>query len=968
VLRRVSSGHRRRFLAVAGALLVLSSTLLAGALSAPATLRPFADANGTQPAASAARVASGGSEGVVLSTEDLVDNVSTPGAVQPTSQDTPTSAVFDPVNGEVYVRGYIGTSITVLDSATNRAIEEIGVPASQVLDSPAVTLAVDTSTGFVYTTNAQEGNVSVIDGATNTVVGAIPVGGAPNGIAYDPDNGYLYVTKWYSAQVAIVNPANDEVLGNLTVGSEPGAILYDGASQEVFVANFDSANVSIINATDGTVVSNNQTGPYPVALALDTASDTVAVANSESSPGWVTLLSARAPYTAQNVSVGLFPDAVAYAPSSNQLFVGNSADNNVSVIDLADDHTVASPDLVTPGTYFAVYDAVSGDVDLLNSAAYNVTLLNATTDREVGSVNLNNDEATGIVVDSANGDVYAISEGSFLTPGQPPHAQANATVISGASGRAIASIPLNVYPTGVTYDPVTNQVLVEDPAGNDTYLLDPATGTIEGTVAVNLEPESAAVDPTNGEVYTVGFAETFPYIGEVTVLNAPLHVVKNITTGYSPTGITFDPSTGCFYVSDDLSGNIAILNATTNTFVANVSVGPSADLAAIGYDAHNGEVYVADLGNGTVAAIDPATRSVVGWMTVGLEPTTLAFDPTNGTVFVGNAESGNISVINDTTNRGVASLPLAYSNAIVYDGANNLLYDVGGESGDLGTYNATTYASGGPPLYLGSGVYPHAIGYDPADARVFVSTKFQGTVSVVGTPAAAPPKYPVTATETGLPTGTTWAVTLNGTENSSTSSSIGFSEPNGTYPYTVAPVPGYAAHPAGGTQPVSGGPAGLSITFTPSATGAKFNVTFAETGLPSGTRWSVSIGTLVEVVGGGPDHVVALENGSYEFTIGNVSGYSVAPESGPLTVAGHDFTVNVTFTSLTGVPPSTSSSPSGLPPWVWVALGVGLAALLLIVFLLARRRKREPEPTASPGPQPPPKGPAPPFPPGPPTG
>lgn len=62
--------------------------------------------------------------------------------------------------------------------------------------------------------------------------------------------------------------------------------------------------------------------------------------------------------------------------------------------------------------------------------------------------------------------------------------------------------------------------------------------------------------------------------------------------------------------------------------------------------------------------------------------------------------------------------------------------------------------------------------------------------------AAKPTKYTITFNETGLPKGTTWSVLLTptsgpGIEKSSKSSSISFSEPNGTYSYSITPIPGY---------------------------------------------------------------------------------------------------------------------------------------------------------------------------------
>ncbi len=77
-------------------------------------------------------------------------------------------------------------------------------------------------------------------------------------------------------------------------------------------------------------------------------------------------------------------------------------------------------------------------------------------------------------------------------------------------------------------------------------------------------------------------------------------------------------------------------------------------------------------------------------------------------------------------------------------------------------------------------------------------------------------EYAVTFTERGLPSGTEWSVILNGTQESSSTSTITFSEPNGQYLFTVAPISGYNAGPEGNIS-VSGAPVNFSILFTPNS-------------------------------------------------------------------------------------------------------------------------------------------------------
>ncbi len=160
--------------------------------------------------------------------------------------------------------------------------------------------------------------------------------------------------------------------------------------------------------------------------------------------------------------------------------------------------------------------------------------------------------------------------------------------------------------------------------------------------------------------------------------------------------------------------------------------------------------------------------------------------------------------------------------------------------------------------------------------------------------------YTVTFTESGLPAGTTWSVTSGTSTQSSTMTTIQFSVSNGSYPFSVAPVSGYTATPSSGTVVVSGAPVNQTVVFTPLAPG-QYTVTFTETGLPSGTAWSVTLNSV-------PRSSTATQigftesNGTYPFSV-LASGYTATPASGNVIVSGASVTQAITFSS---APPSSS--------------------------------------------------------------
>ncbi|MGP8078362.1 MAG: hypothetical protein ACLQD8_02965 [Thermoplasmata archaeon] len=153
--------------------------------------------------------------------------------------------------------------------------------------------------------------------------------------------------------------------------------------------------------------------------------------------------------------------------------------------------------------------------------------------------------------------------------------------------------------------------------------------------------------------------------------------------------------------------------------------------------------------------------------------------------------------------------------------------------------------------------------------------------------------YTITFMESTLPSGTVWSVDLSGTVHTSTGPSITFSDPNGTYGYRVGYVAGYSPSVPTGSVTVNGADASATVVFTQ----VTYGVTFTESGLPSGTSWSVMINA-VSLSSTGPSIVFTLPNGTFGYTIGYVSGWIPGVPSGSVPVNGASASVGVAFTQV----------------------------------------------------------------------
>jgi len=173
--------------------------------------------------------------------------------------------------------------------------------------------------------------------------------------------------------------------------------------------------------------------------------------------------------------------------------------------------------------------------------------------------------------------------------------------------------------------------------------------------------------------------------------------------------------------------------------------------------------------------------------------------------------------------------------------------------------------------------------------------------------------YSVTFTESGLPGATNWSVTLNGDTLSSNGSAIAFTEPNGTYPFKIGYVAGYATTPTTGNEHVAGAAVSVPVPFTQ----VTYAVTFDETHLPTGTAWSVTIGAHT-VSSTSTSLAFTLPNGTYGYTINYVAGYVPPSPTGSVLVNGAPVTTPIPFSLVTY---SLTFTESGLPtgahakPW-----------------------------------------------------
>jgi YVTN family beta-propeller protein len=178
----------------------------------------------------------------------------------------------------------------------------LGTKMLRTLGGVAATLAFSTvpidaaELRVAYVANLFSGDISVIDIATNAVVGTIPVAGAYE-VAFSPDGTRAYLPGTYCdrvvcqdgsetvGKVAVIDTASNSVTALVTVGHFPTGLALTPNGDYVYVVNNSGQSVSVFETATNTVVATIPVGPTPWKVAITSDGSRAYVTHSH--PGGV---------------------------------------------------------------------------------------------------------------------------------------------------------------------------------------------------------------------------------------------------------------------------------------------------------------------------------------------------------------------------------------------------------------------------------------------------------------------------------------------------------------------------------------------------------------------------------------------------------------------------------------------------------------------------------------------------------
>jgi YVTN family beta-propeller protein len=536
-----------------------------------------------------------------------------------------------------YVTNTTSQSLSVIEVSSGLVIDTFGLP----LPPYRIALSPDGSTAYIGA-RATNGATSLMIVATGdgTLLGSVSISAQwalPEQIAVSADGKFVWLALYDISSVGVVDAVKQQLVNTIVTDGLPTGIVLspDGAEAYVPTSNppGDPSPIMIISTSTRQVtgsISVGDTAHSPLSIAINSTGTRAYVTIEEATKGFGPMQLATVDLVSQSVTQTLalgdgVPFRIAITPDESEAFVLDSSQSTLT------------------------------------------------------AVNLNNQTILKVIPVAGEANDLAITpDGSNVLVTNFDASKLG--VIDLSSGHVVSRIPIGAIPMNVAISPDGSRAYVSDGNSGNIAFINTALRKTTSYVPVGQSPTAIVLSPDGTRLYTSNSQTSFDMIDTVSVVDTTSHkVVANISPGVgSPVSLAVSNDGGVLYISapvlgggdaksdgvppSDVRDAVFTVDTVTNQFTARISI-PSPGLIKPSPDGNH--LYVVCLlgGSFAVAVLNTSTNTFVANVSLHLNPLVasiggLAVSPDGSTVYVVEAVSHRVYVIDATQISLVTSIPI----------------------------------------------------------------------------------------------------------------------------------------------------------------------------------------------------------------------------------------------------------------------------------------------------------------------
>ncbi len=322
-------------------------------------------------------------------------------------------------------------------------------------------LGAQSATDYIYVTNEDSGDLSVISAPNFALLTTIPVGQRPRGLKISPDGKTVFVALSGSPKcppsmpdsvcdqlkadktkdgIAVVSVADRRVLRVLPGGSDPEQFDISPDGKRLYIANEDAHTMTVLDIKTGAIIKTIPVGREPEGVTVS-PDGRLAYITSETDHS-VSVIDAATLTVKATIKVGIRPRSIAFSPDGKRAYVSGEFDRSVSEINVATSKVLSRirlPDGALP--MGIVVSKSAKTLFVANGRGKTVSEINLTTRRVVRSLEVGK-RPWGLALSP---------DGRYLYTANGP--SNDATVIDVAAWKVLQRVPTGANPWGVVVGP-----------------------------------------------------------------------------------------------------------------------------------------------------------------------------------------------------------------------------------------------------------------------------------------------------------------------------------------------------------------------------------------------------------------------------------------------------------------------------------------------------------------------------------
>lgn len=553
---------------------------------------------------------------------------------------TAKSIAVNEITNKIYsVNGK--NQIIVVDENNNSTTINVG--------KNPVSLAIDELNNKIYVANFDSNDVTLIDGATNTVTSTIPVGKEPSNIAINKTNKTVYViSRDISKELTLIDSNNSTTTLNTNIS--PNNIFIDEADNKVYLSSL-SAGIAIIDGADNKIreiIIGNE--PFAIALnkqikklyALNRSASTIVVLDLEDENNLVTL------------SLGLRFTDIAISQKTNKLYIssGEFSNDEPKLITIIDSNKIVSSEVTLP-PFVGTFVLEPSNNRLYVNSLDKLLVIDLDSKKIIQTLDLSG----SLAINNVTKKLY-LAKDSLIKVLDINSSQVMATVKIKDENEFFSSqvlIKINENTNQIYI--LVNDTSVTNSATNKSFLaiVDGQTNTLLNKIKLNNETRNFEINMLTNKIYIT------KRNGEISVVNGNTgNIVTTINTDKNPRNIVVNNKTNRIYVINPNKGLINVINGKTDVLLTKIRV--AGRPVTILVNENINQIYVPE-NREVIAFIDGDTNQIVDRIKVGGNIVHLSLNKVTNNIYAidNNNPIGKAIVINAIKKNIVSTFKLGVS-------------------------------------------------------------------------------------------------------------------------------------------------------------------------------------------------------------------------------------------------------------------------------------------------------------------